>query len=202
MDTTTFPATELEHFAREHTNITTCRAYLANPTLGNARALTNIIAAVLRGASKRVAVVEPEVAPEPIVATPEPESDEPKAPKDNGNPWSGRYTIETAQGHRTFRVRTQDSDDEFMPGKTLIAYLSGSDNHSDYTNFGTLVDGRARIWKKHQGNAQLVADVAQFLGDVDAALVTVECKRCHDDLTVPQSIRQGYGPTCITKGDR
>lgn len=112
----------------------------------------------------------------------------------------GKYTVETATGHRTFRLRTQASDDEFMPGAQIVGYLSGPDNQRDYTNFGTTTDGTLKVWKKHRGNEALIADVTTLLSNPEQALESVHCYRCHQELTTPESIALGMGSDCRKKG--
>lgn len=115
----------------------------------------------------------------------------------------GFYTLpsqEASAGHRTFRLRTQSSKDEFMPGKQIIGYLTGPDNERDYTNIGTVVGGRLRVWARHRNNVSLVVDAQRLLADPDSALVAAHCYRCHALLTVPESVLSGYGPTCLAKG--
>lgn len=112
----------------------------------------------------------------------------------------GIYTLQTASGHRTLRLRTQASDDKFKPGEQIVAFLSGSDNERDYTGFGTTTNGVLKVWARHRGNADLVADANALLADPGAALVSAECYRCHRTLTTPDSIQAGIGPECQKKG--
>lgn len=135
--------------------------------------------------------------------------------------WEGRYTLEHgADGHRTFQVRVQDSDADFAPGELLIEFLSGPDNTNDYTTFGFVKPGaRVVVWKRFRENEALVSDMAEFVKvwnrntakglpvgdffaalDDDGVLATRRCARCHEDLTVPESVRRGYGPICAGKG--
>lgn len=121
-------------------------------------------------------------------------------------PWDGLYTIENPTSglpHRTFRLRTQDADDKFAPGRQIIAYLSGPNNERDYTGFG-FVDRNAlgyfvKVWKRHQDNQGVQRDAEQLLLDPDAYLTEAKCIRCHRTLTVPASVHQGYGSECIKR---
>lgn len=121
--------------------------------------------------------------------------------------WPGRYTVETADGHRTFRVEGPDSTRKFQPTESIIGFLSGQDNKSDYTGFGFVksVD-RVVVWAKHRDNARLQRDLAQFLAEYAAdspdLIRVTQCARCGDELTVPQSVKQGFGPECVKKGLR
>lgn len=126
------------------------------------------------------------------------------APKRLDHPvWDGIYTYETSEGHRTFRLRTQGAGEDFAPGRQVIAYLSGSDNDSDYTGFGFVESTErgyvVRVWKRFKGNHALVRDASLFLGAPDAALQSAHCFRCHRTLTVPASIHAGLGPECAKK---
>lgn len=118
--------------------------------------------------------------------------------------FDGDYTIDLGDRHRTFRLSTQSVEDEdFMPGRQLIAYLSGADNETDYTRFGHIDErGNLRIWKKHQDNTALVADAKSFWADPHAENVVpaVRCYRCGHKLTVPASVYNGLGPDCAKKG--
>lgn len=121
-------------------------------------------------------------------------------------PWDGLYTIEDPRSgidHRTFRLRTQEADADFAPGKQVIAYLSGPDNEKDYTGFG-FIDQNAfgyfvRVWSRHRDNLGVQRDAEQLLKDADNFLTDAKCIRCHRTLTVPASVHQGYGPECVKK---
>lgn len=114
--------------------------------------------------------------------------------------FDGTYTLETLTGHRTFRLRTQGKDEEFMPGKQILEYLSGADNEGDYTRFGHVAGNQPKVWKRHQDNTALLADLKAFWADPSQALAAVQCYRCHRTLTVPSSVYNGLGPECAKKG--
>lgn len=115
----------------------------------------------------------------------------------------GTYTIEGAAGggHRTFRLKTQSEDSKFAPGSQVAAYLSGPDNTNDYTSFAFIDSkrNRANVWKKYQGNADLVADINTLLDDPRAALVSGACFACGRALTTPESLALGLGEVCARK---
>lgn len=118
----------------------------------------------------------------------------------------GRYTVSFADGsYKTLRVETQSENDDFMPGVTILKFLSGTDNSRDYTSFGhVLPNGSVRIWKRHQANETLREGVKVLLGDPKAASqayaeASESCSRCGRDLTVPASIHSGLGPECAKK---
>lgn len=115
--------------------------------------------------------------------------------------FDGTYTLETGSGHRTFRLRTQAADDDFMPGVQLIQYLSGSDNESDYTGFGHIKGDRLSVWRRHRDNEALVADAERFMADPhgEGVVRSVKCYRCHRTLTVPASVYNGLGPECARR---
>lgn len=125
----------------------------------------------------------------------------------------GIYTIETADGHRTLRFRTQDSESKFKPGVQLVAFLSGPSNdfaNGDWTQFGhvdkTRYGGVLRVWMAHRDNKALDADWLTFTSllvtEPDAIMQAVHCFRCRELLTVPESIAAGFGPVCAKKGLR
>jgi hypothetical protein len=118
----------------------------------------------------------------------------------------GRYTVEFADGsYRTLRVRRQDEDSQFMPGKILLSYLAGSDNDRDYTSFANVDDrGGVKVWRKHQQNKSLTEALKVLMGSPDAAREAYAeasgcCSRCGRTLTVPASLHAGVGPECARK---
>ena len=128
-----------------------------------------------------------------------------KAPRNFPAP-DGRYTVSFPDGsHKTIRVRTQEEDDSFMPGRVLLDYLSGPSNESDYTGFAHVTaEGWVSIWSKHRENHSLRDAVKILLNNPQAAALgyaeqSGRCARCGRTLTVPTSIHQGFGPECATK---
>jgi Family of unknown function (DUF6011) len=118
----------------------------------------------------------------------------------------GRYTIVFEdESYKTLKVTRQAENDDFMAGKQLVSYLSGSDNTSDYTNFAHVdATGTVKVWKKHQDNSVLREAVKVLLGDPKAcatayAQASSKCMRCGRDLTVPASQNAGLGPECAKK---
>lgn len=140
--------------------------------------------AALTGPSELIPAVVPETPwksePEPVIL-------------------DGIYTIESAEGHRTLRLRTQDADDEFAPGEQVIAFLSGPDNEHDYTGFGFIKGGQLKRWKRFATNAALLRDAEALLADPSGALKAAHCARCHRKLTRPSSINAMIGPECSRK---
>jgi hypothetical protein len=118
----------------------------------------------------------------------------------------GRYTVTFADGtYKTLRVRTQDEDADFMPGRAILGYLSGANNDSDYTQFAHVDEtGTIRVWSKHRENTALREAVKVLIDSPQAsALAYAEqsgcCARCGRTLTVPSSLHAGFGPECATK---
>jgi len=122
--------------------------------------------------------------------------------------FDGIYTYETATAYRTFRLRTQPLDADFMPGKQIIEVLMGRDNDNDYERIGHLVAGRngadatLKVWKRWQGRTTIVEAAEAFVADPHGPAVTpsVACYRCGRTLTVPASVHNGLGPECAKKG--
>lgn len=118
----------------------------------------------------------------------------------------GRYTVSFADGsYKTIKVGRQHEDSEFMPGRLILSYLSGSDNDSDYTSFAhVLENGTVVVWKKHRENETLRESVKVLLGSPQAAALAYAeqsgcCARCGRTLTVPVSLNMGYGPECAKR---
>lgn len=114
--------------------------------------------------------------------------------------YDGIYTYETLTAHRTFRLRTQGLDDDFMPGAQIVQHLTGPDNDTDYQSIGHIKGSRLYVWKKHQDKVTLVKDLEEFLKDPQDALKSTSCYRCGRTLTVPASVYNGLGPECAKKG--
>lgn len=120
--------------------------------------------------------------------------------------WPGIYTMVDANGaHVTYRVRVQATTDKFAPGETIIDYLSGPDNTSDYTSFAFVRDGSLVVWKRFRlsedvGVQHKIRGALALLRDPSRATVARTCIRCNALLTVPESLEAGMGPTCRSKG--
>ena len=90
----------------------------------------------------------------------------------------------------------------------FVQLLTGSDNESDYTFFGTIfADGSFRLSRKSPigPDAPSVKGFDWIWRHLQAGNLpeTVEvhhegrCGRCGRALTVPESIESGFGPECI-----
>ncbi len=118
----------------------------------------------------------------------------------------GYYTVATAGGHRTFRLRTQDADSTFAPGKQVIAFLSGPCNEADYTGFAFIIDGQVIPWKRFRTGYDTIIAAARFLVQGDHheagkmyAMESGNCYACNRLLTDPLSIAAGIGPSCAAR---
>ena len=119
----------------------------------------------------------------------------------------GWYTVvfDNDDGYRTIKIELQDEDADFMPGRLILAYLSGHDNENDYTRFGHVDErGHVRVWKKHQDKPFLARAIKVLIGDPEAAaksyaLRSERCYRCDRRLTTPASIEAGIGPDCLAR---
>lgn len=121
---------------------------------------------------------------------------------------NGTYTIETEDGHFTFRIKPGTVK---LEGRTIIEYLYGADNEMDFRAFGFVKEDRTiTVWTRFQHSTvgkvraqQIVkafmnADTLEAAGQA-YALKSGRCRRCGRTLTVPASINQGYGPDCFEK---
>lgn len=118
------------------------------------------------------------------------------------------YTVVRADGsYRTLRVVTIEEGQ--LAGKTIVKYLGGPDNESDYVGcaFLTKETRTLTMWKKFRGG-DLEHDIREcvsvILGDPLAAgeayaLMSGKCCRCGRKLTVPASLHRGMGPECANK---
>lgn len=129
-------------------------------------------------------------------------------PNIEGNaPDDGRYTVVMPDGRRTIRFYTPRTGK--FAGHRLVKFLSGSDNDSDYTTVGQVVEGGVYIWSRHKNMEGLTMRAINFLMRAskeewaDAgetyALESSNCYRCGRTLTVPTSIHRGLGPDCAAK---
>jgi hypothetical protein len=104
----------------------------------------------------------------------------------------------------TYRVRRPSEDKPWF-----VQVLTGSDNDSDYTFFGTIfADGTFRNSVKSRIGPTALSvlafvwtwDAIQREGALPETLEVHHegrCGRCSRALTVPESIESGFGPECI-----
>jgi hypothetical protein len=118
---------------------------------------------------------------------------------------NGKLTISNpATGeHRTFRIKTQKDDARFAPGSRIVGLLIGQDNENDFQQFGFVnTDGSVIVWNKYRGTQ--FEKLAKMLSNLEEscqrwnlnAAWSVKCRRCNRELTTPDSIESGIGPTC------
>ena len=114
---------------------------------------------------------------------------------------NGFYTITFPDGsHRTFRIRTEPGGK--LKGKRTIALLIGPDNTDEYDSFAFIEDAGPSVWKRFQKQKQ--AEHAAILWDLAKGeklegyelMISKRCLACNHRLTSPESINDGYGPTC------
>jgi hypothetical protein len=89
----------------------------------------------------------------------------------------------------------------------FVKVLTGSDNIFDYEFLGTIFEGK-KFWHGKKSRINRTAQSAQafawawprILNGTLPECVEVHhegfCGRCGKPLTVPESIKSGYGPTC------
>jgi hypothetical protein len=148
----------------------------------------------LKGLPKLTAPVAPPVRQEPA----------PSVVRITGEIIEGTHTIvfeggEYAGQHVTIEALYQGADENFMPGRMILSYLSGSDNEGDYTQFAHVGEnGLINVWKKHRGNARLAEAVKVLAGDPRATMLAYgrmsrRCGKagCGRKLTHPDSIERG-----------
>lgn len=119
-------------------------------------------------------------------------------------PSQGKFTVVWPnEERRTYRFKTP-KDGNFKD-KILVGFLSGSDNETDYTNFGNAITNQTiRVWNRFTEESMLVQGLRFLLESNEAQLKAGEmysvesgnCWRCGRTLTVPASISRGLGPIC------
>lgn len=121
---------------------------------------------------------------------------------------NGTFTVvNKAKGtHRTFKIKRQASDADFMPGKRILSVLTGGNDWSSYKSIGFLYDNQdavgVRVWNKLKGTQWAV--LAKFVEKMDRFIETgkvevqwsATCRRCNRPLTNPESLAAGIGPEC------
>lgn len=117
---------------------------------------------------------------------------------------NGIFTVHSLRtgDHRTFKVRTQDKDAKFAPGKRIVSMLTGNDNENSYTQFAFIEEGKVHLWKKFRGSiyerhAWMLEELKRHVADgVVQVLASCLCRVCNRTLTNPESVRSGIGPIC------
>ena len=138
-------------------------------------------------AEVRECFLAPAVVPEPVVTPPRMTLD-------------GTYTVVHDVGHTTLRLRTQPLDAKFAPGVQVASYLAGPE---DYVGFAFVdpVEG-IKVWSRYRTDSRLVEALVTAVRGGEDVMVSATCFRCGRELTTPESISVGFGPTCASKGLR
>lgn len=145
-------------------------------------------------ADVRACFFGPEAGPEVVTAPP--------GPRVTPIVKDGTYTVTRPDGHTTLRLKTQPLDADFAPGQQIAAYLSGPDNTSDYVSFAFVGEHGPKVWRRFQSDTLLVEALITAIEGGDNVLVSAACFRCGKELTTPESLATGFGPTCASKGLR
>jgi hypothetical protein len=121
----------------------------------------------------------------------------------------GTYTVEFGDGtYRTLRIKTQEPEAAFMPGKRIASYLNGPDNWANYQSFAFVNDDNTfAVWKKHQSASTVISALAVLLSGKEAmvnglrayGMASGKCGICGRKLTTPESIKRGIGPDCAAR---
>lgn len=105
--------------------------------------------------------------------------------------------------HRTFQVKTQKDDANFMPGRRIVSLKSGP-LEARWITFGLVDLGRVILWRKNRDSdffkwaARFLANPSEFEDKV-ALKLEGRCRVCNRKLTTPASIDTGVGPVCGSK---
>jgi hypothetical protein len=106
--------------------------------------------------------------------------------------------------YRTIRIRSANFNGS---PKTVVYYLSGSDNEENYTGCAFIENGQVRVWNRYKGTIigeEIKMAVSAVAKDPKAAgiayaRVSGKCCVCNRTLTTPESIEAGIGPICKEK---
>lgn len=116
-----------------------------------------------------------------------------------------RFTVQNTETGNRFTYRAKAAKD--APGLFFVSLLTGANNESDYQYIG-FIRGGAFIPGGRKSRISAEAPSVKAFGWVWRnasnlpAKVEVHhegcCGRCGRTLTVPESIKSGFGPECIT----
>lgn len=124
-------------------------------------------------------------------------------------PAQGIFTVVFPDaGHRTIRFSTAKNGG--WAGKTVVQYLCGADNDSDYKAVGHAVEGGIKVWANYKGtkHSLVLEAIKSLLGTNEEsrikageayAVASGRCWNCNRTLTVPASLWRGLGPVCADK---
>ena len=115
----------------------------------------------------------------------------------------------------SYKMRRPDDDGDDRDRPVFVSVLTGSNNDDDYTYFGQFWPNlnwnhgkksrigpnapSAKVWDWFWRRIILNGEVPEELG-LEVWHEGV-CGRCGRTLTVPESIKTGFGPVCITMED-
>jgi len=119
-------------------------------------------------------------------------------------------TLESLKTKARFTYSIRASDD----GKChFVSLLTGADNESDYRYLGRISGGGITFWpgRKVPKPGDVGKDATSMkafdwvwlklqngkLPETLAIWHEGRCGRCHHKLTVPSSVKQGFGPECV-----
>lgn len=122
----------------------------------------------------------------------------------------GTYTVVFGSDldYETLQVETKAKGK--LAGKTLVKYLAGPDNTTDFEAFGFLVGGYVKVWRRHLPASRKVQRCSDAVGIIARtgdkqqyglayAMRAGRCCRCNRKLTVPASLHRGMGPECAAR---
>ncbi len=125
---------------------------------------------------------------------------------------NGTYTVVLDETGTYRTVKLSDAPDHFNKpqGTQIAAYLSGSDNESNYTGFAFITGTRINVWSRITAKTSeplvralrvLLASDKETQHDMGHAyaIESGNCFLCSRKLTVPASVARGLGPICAEK---
>ena len=131
-------------------------------------------------------------------------------------PRKNTFTFQSARtGARyTFQVKPLDKEQAKQNGikdmRFFVKFLCGQDNENDYRYLGQILNGVFSLTKKSResGLSETTPAYIAFKTSFDALVAgrmpeslevihSGRCARCGRKLTVPQSVKDGFGPECI-----
>lgn len=110
--------------------------------------------------------------------------------------------VNESTGNRfTFRVTRHKKRRDLY----FVSVLSGADNVNDYTYMGSIFGDDFRLTRNSRVNSKAQSFIvfswflrnSKNLPDVVKVYHENRCGRCGRALTVPESVRSGFGPECI-----
>lgn len=126
----------------------------------------------------------------------------------------GTYTIVfgSPEDYITLRVREGFVGRDGIKTPSILEYLAGSDNTTDFQGCAFLERHAPAFWKRFKTDGAFCERVRRAVGVLNGgtearagaqeayALRSSRCARCGRALTVPASIHRGLGPECARKG--